>query len=177
MYYYMSEALMNTFEVNGNLKDELNLNFDMFFYTIQKVYMIYEQVFGKTTMESIDLYIDNATSGSGYTPNITVVHRKYLILKLGVGKDSLESQIAFQVAHELMHYVFYAKKGLDKKKAGPEEEAVCSAASLCIIKLIYPLEFEWYYNYVCGLENEGYRKGALIADQIQYDLKALGTMI
>lgn len=61
-----------------------------------------------------------------------------------------------------MHYVFYTKYGLHKEVADMREESICSAASLVVLKDLYPLDFDRHNEYVKSLEHEEYRKGAEI---------------
>jgi len=127
-------------------------------------------------MNSIDLLIDNATEGSGYTPIITPILGKYLIIKLGI-KDNYEaSQIFFESSHEFMHYVFYAIQGLDKEFADAEEEAICTAASLIIIKEFYPKELVYWCGHV-NSKDEKYRKGVDIAKSVEFDFKKLKELV
>lgn len=168
---------MRHFEISGNLEDEINLDFNNFCQTICKVRNYYIEIFGDNVMNSIDLLVDNATYGSGYTPIITKILNKYLVIKLNIKKGDSSGKIIFQFAHELMHYVYYAKKGLDKQRADILEEGVCTAASLIVIKELQPYEFEMYNNHVKGLAIECYRIGAQIAENVQYNMKELEKMI
>ena len=72
-------------------------------------------MFGKEIMDKHPLLIDNATCGSGYTPIITPVLGRYLIIKLNIKDFSNRERIIFQVSHELCHYVFYSYLGLKKR--------------------------------------------------------------
>lgn len=94
------------FEINRNLydgKDGLT-NIGLFQSTIIEVRMFYLTRLANIFSEDIDLYIDNATAGSGCTPIITPVLGKILVMKLGISNESQKGQIAFQFAHEYMAY-------------------------------------------------------------------------
>ena len=62
---------MKTFEVNGNLEDEKD--FDIFYDSIIRTWNVFNETFGTNVMSKIDLYVDNATEKSGYTPITTVI--------------------------------------------------------------------------------------------------------
>jgi len=166
---------MKTFEINGNLKSEMGLgsrypDFRRVIYSVRNFFIQYlEEEF----MNSIDLYVDNATSNSGYTPKITPILGKYLIIKLGINPTDGEARIAFQFAHELMHFVYYAKHGIDKQMADEQEEVICSAAALIIVHNFYPEFFEQCNNYVKSLKRPEYRKGAEVAEMVAYHLGEL----
>lgn len=166
------------FEVNGNLFGEYGLkNQKDFLETISIVKCQYDIVFGQEVMNKYDLYIDNATKDSGYTPIITPILKKYLIIKLGISDNDSRSKIAYQFAHELTHFVFYSYLGLDKPLANSMEETICSAASLIIIKKLFPEEFVGWNNYVNNLKEEHYRKGVEYALSIEYSLMELKNKI
>ena len=95
-------------EINGNLYDEQYglKNIKDFEEVIISVKNLYDQLFGEEVMNKHSMYIDNATADSGYSPIITVILRKYLIIKLYISSDSIKSQIAYQFGHELTHFVF-----------------------------------------------------------------------
>ena len=165
-------------EINGNLAGENGLkNYDLFQKTVLEVY----SYFGRRLLDRIpdapELYIDNATENSGYTPVTTPVFEKYIIIKLCVSPDDPSSRIAFQFAHELMHYVFYAKYGIKKEKAGDREESICTAASLIYLHDTDSSGFELQNNHVKTLENAGYRNGAFLAEQVGYDFNKLTELI
>ncbi len=166
---------MKKFEVNGNLEDEKD--FDIFFYNIKKVWEIFNRTFGIDTMSKFDLYVDNATEKSGYTPIITVILRKYIIIKLGIDDFSYAEKIVYQFSHELCHYVFYSLKGLDKPKADTYEENICSAMSLIMINMLYPESANKWVTYVHNLKNEKYKNGARIAIDCNFDINVLKSMI
>lgn len=168
---------MRNYEISGNLVGESNLDFAKFSFAVCKVMYLYIEQFGEELMNSIDLLIDNATEGSGYTPIITPVLGKYLIIKLDIENGFQESVIAYQFSHELMHYVFYAIQGLDKEKANAEEESICSAASLILVKELYPEDFLSNYAHVKNLKEEEYRKGAEVAEGVEFDFKKLKELV
>jgi len=166
---------MKTFEMSGNLAGELGLggNFEKFRRTIRKVRNYYISHLGEQFMNSIDLFVDNATKNSGHTPIITPILGKYLTIKLGITPGADEAKIAFQFAHELMHFVFFVKYGINKKKADDQEEAICSAASLIVLYNLYPKDFDRCNNYVKSLQYKAWKKGAEIAEEIEYQFAEL----
>lgn len=164
------------FEINGNLydgKDGLT-NIGLFQSTIIEVRMFYLTRLANIFSEDIDLYIDNATAGSGCTPIITPVLGKILVMKLGISNESQKGQIAFQFAHEYMHYIFYCKYGIAKKLADKREETICTAASLIVLYNLYPGEFMLYDKYVRECGKEKYVGGADLAMKVNYDINTLG---
>lgn len=166
---------MKNFEVNGNLEDEEN--FKNFLENIKKVMNVFVDTFGLDTMSKIDLYIDNAIEKSGYTPIITVILKKYIIIKLGINDFSNSEQIIYQFSHELCHYVFYSLKGLDKPKADSIEENICSAMSLVLIKILCPDKINKWLTYVNNLNNKNYNNGGKIAENCNFDINILKKQI
>lgn len=165
---------MKKFDINGNLFTNDGLeNHDIFLSTICVIRDYYISFLGEEFMSSIGLYVDNATECSGYTPIITPVLGEFLIIKLCISDDDTEDIIAFQFAHELMHYVFFVKYGIDKKRADENEESICSAASLIVIHNLFFQHFSRLNNYVKSLKNVAYRKGAEIAENIDYDFQKI----
>lgn len=166
---------MGRYEINGNLQDEENYN--IFSTYIAKIMNIFKENFGDKVMTKIDLYIDNATQNSGYTPITTIILKKYIIIKLGISNFAKREQIVFQFSHELCHYVFYALKGLDKEKADSIEENICTAMSLIMINKIFPDSIESWKSYVSKLTNENYNKGTKIAEENDFDINKLKEKI
>ena len=166
---------MKTFEVNGNLRSEKGLggSYKTFSDTVGKVRNFFIKYLGDQLMNSLDLYVDNATKNSGNTPKIMPVLEKYLIIKLGITPKSGEARIAFQFAHELMHFVYYVKYGIDKKMADDQEETICTAASLIVVHNLYPKDFDRCNNYVKSLTRLDFRKGAEVAEEIEYQFEKL----
>lgn len=162
-------------EINGNLYDIKN--YKNFENNIMSVYSIFNDYFGMDIMNKIDLYVDNATENSGYTPIITPVFRKYLIIKLGITDFSKSEQIVFQFAHELCHYVFYSMLGLNKDFANREEENICSAMSLVVIKMLFPDKFSFWKRYVSSLIDKNYHGGLEVAESVHYSLEQLKNKI
>lgn len=161
-----------TWEINGNLSEEGYglVNYGTFQLGIICVIELFLKTFGVNQMKQIDLYIDNATDNSGYTPIITPVLKKYLIIKLGISKESDLATIVYQFAHELTHYIFYTYYGFNKPRATELEETVCTATSLIAIKNICPDDFDRYCQHVSILANESYRNGLNLALEINFDL-------
>lgn len=168
---------MRRIEISGNLEDERYLNYELFYSTINKVLDLYFKVFEKELENPIDLLIDNATRGSGETPIITPILRKYLIIKLNIGENDTQSRIIYQFSHEFTHYMFYIKYGLDKPKADCREESICSAASLIALKELCPCELEKYCEHVKNLNIDMYRYGFDIAEEAEYSFENLKKLI
>ena len=168
---------MRYFEINGNLSNESELNYTIFSNVVSLVRNFYIDQFGENLMNSIELYVDNATEGSGPFPIITPIFRKYLIIKLGIRKNDSVAEMVFQSSHEFMHYIYFAIKGINKEKADVEEESICSAASLILVKMFYPLDFPYYYELLKNYNNEGYRKGVHVAESVDYDFQKLKELV
>jgi len=170
---------MKHWEISGNLDDELTgiENYATFESGICKVKSLYDQVFGLDTMNRIDFLVDNATGGSGYTPIATPVLNKLVVIKLRISPKDNEATVAYQFAHELTHVVFRAYFGMNKPKANDQEESICSAASLIVVKKLYPDIFPVYKKYVEALKISAYRNGATLADGLNYDIEKLKCLI
>lgn len=166
---------MNVVEMNGNLADEKN--YDIFMQIIVTILEIFNKTFGNSIMKKYDLFIDNATQNSGYTPITTVLLKKHITIKLGIEEFSNKEQIAYQFSHELCHYVFYSLKGLNKERADIIEENICSAMSLVIINLLFPSKINNWINHVNSLKNNSYNKGAIIAKECNFDINILKNRI
>lgn len=168
---------MCSLEINGNLYEIDGIN--EFETSIVKVFQLFIEHFGLDIMNQIDLYIDNAIndSMSGYTPIITPVFKKFLIIKLGIENFKLFDKIVYQFSHELCHYLFYCIYGLNKQPADLQEESICSAMSLCVIKNLYPQVTDFYKELVKNLDNKGYQHGYIIANKLNYDIKELKEII
>lgn len=166
-------------EINGNLYDEQYglKNIKDFEEVIISVKNLYDQLFGEEVMNKHSMYIDNATADSGYTPSITVILRRYLIIKLSISSNNRKSKIAYQFGHELTHFVFYSYFGLDKPLANFDEEMICSAASLIIVKKLFPNDLNMFKSHVNSLSQDYYRKGVEYAESIDYDLENLKKSI
>lgn len=166
-------------EINGNLYDEQYglENIKDFEEVIISVKNLYDQLFGEEVMNKHSMYIDNATADSGYTPIITVILRRYLIIKLSISSNNRKSKIAYQFGHELTHFVFYSYFGLDKPPANFDEEMICSAASLIVVKKLFPSDLGMFKEHVNNLSQDCYRKGLEYAESIDYDLENLKKSI
>lgn len=148
-------------------------NFNLFTDLINLVMKEFERTFGVSMIHRYPILIDNATAGSGYTPIITPVLDLILVIKLSVEDGLYTSKIIFQFAHEMMHVLFFTMFGLNKGPASVREEAICTAASLCLIA-----EFKWdelaaYIEYLEAMKNEGYRQGVPLAIECGFDLESL----
>lgn len=168
------------YEINGNLsKIEHYLNFQV---TITNVIFEFTQLFGGDLMSKYPFYVDNCSnqlnSNCGHTPIITPVFKQFLIVKLGVDNFSDTPKIIFQFAHELTHFVFYCIKGIDKEIADHQEEKICTAMSLIMLKTFCDYNtFNIYCDYVKALEYVGYKDGYDLASSLGFDKIRLSEMI
>lgn len=162
---------MKTFEVNGNLEDEKD--FDIFYDSIIRTWNVFNETFGTNVMSKIDLYVDNATEKSGYTPITTVILKKYIIIKLGIKNFANVEQTIYQFAHELCHFVLHSITNLNKPRADAKEENICSAMSLILIKMLCPDAIDSWVEYVDNLTNENYNQGGKIARECNFDINLL----
>ena len=170
---------MKHWEISGNLDDAQNglANYPQFQQAICRVKKLFDDIFGTERLNSIDLFIDNATAGSGYTPITTTILGKFVVIKLGIAPDDRERKVAYQFAHELTHFVFRTYLGINKPHANAREETICSAAALITIKHLYPSHFNMCDEHVRGLSNTAYRNGAYLAESIGYDFQRLKGII
>lgn len=100
-----------------------------------------------------------------------------MTIKLGISNFRNSEQIVYQFSHELCHYVFYSILGLDKVFADKEEENICSAMSLVIMKIIFPDSLIKWQRHIAKLSNENYHGGLEVAENINYDLGKLKNKI
>jgi len=169
-----------SYVIDGNLS---NLsNFDNFLKTISDVYSQYVTLFGTDTMSKIKLYIDNVSNfreaNSGYTPMIIPIFNEYLFIKLGISDFFDTAKIIYQLSHELAHYVFYSLMGFDKPFADYEEEVICTAFSLAMIKNNCKQDvFESFCNYVISHEEKQYRDGYLFGINQEFNLQNLKSRL
>lgn len=166
---------MRTWEISGNL--QYITNYKEFSSNIASVMQLFIKVFGEETMTKIDLYVDNATQGSGYTPIITPVLGKYLIIKLGIADFSQKEQTIWQFSHELCHYLLYSLAGLKKIYDELIEETLCIAMSLCVLTVLCPQSINKWKDYVTKLVKDSYRQGHTLAEEINYDIVSLKDRI
>jgi len=159
------------YEINGNLSQIENYNF--FSHAIASVMVEFNGMFGSKIMSKYPLYIDNCNNkenaNCGYTPIITPVLKQILVIKLGIDNFGDFAKTVFQLSHELCHYVFYSIKGIEKPLADIEEEKICSAMSLIILKALCDNNtFESYCNYVKELAISHYREGFFFAEELDF---------
>ncbi|MBU1145200.1 MAG: hypothetical protein KJ971_05025 [Firmicutes bacterium] len=164
------------FIIDGNLSHLAN--YDNLLKTVSDVYIQYATLFGTDTMSKIKLYIDNVANfekaNSGYTPMIIPIFNEYLFVKLGIPDFGDTAKIIYQFSHELAHYVFYSLMGFDKPFADYEEEVICTAFSLSMIKKKCKQDvFENYCNYVNSVEEEQYRDGYSLGIDYEFNLHNL----
>lgn len=168
------------YEINGNLSEiEHYINLQS---TIIKTINEFTQLFGADLMSKYPFYVDNCSnqlnSNCGHTPIITPVFKQFLIIKLGVDNFSDTPKIIFQLAHELTHFVFYCMKGIDKKIADDQEEKICTAMSLIMLKIFCDHNiFNRYCDYVKTLEYVGYREGYDLASSLEFNKIRLSELI
>ena len=170
---------MKYWEINGNLDDELSgiANYRIFQNAVCATKLYYDRVFGSDFMNQIPFYVDNATADSGYTPISTPVLGKLVIIKLGIKADDGEAKVAYQFAHELTHVVFRAYFGMGKPRATEDEEAICTASSLIIIKKLYPNNFKAFERSAMSHSYVGYQKGVPLAKALAYDMTKIRSII
>lgn len=154
------------FEINVNL-DEYD-DFDTFEKTIFEVREKFQELFGKEVLDRLPLYVDNSTSGSGYTPIITVVLHSIIYIKLGISDFSDIEWITYQFSHEMCHFTYRCLIGIDKKDAEEYEESMCTAMSLCFLNG-NSRNFRRWCKHVKKLKYEGYRKGYDVALECDFD--------
>lgn len=159
------------FLINESLNDsEYGIeNYVQFVEVINHIWNYYEKFLGKELMGKIDLFIDNATCHSGYTPVTILTLDKYVIIKLRVKSDTTEPEIAVQFSHELLHFVFYCKYGLKRNVDIDREEAICTAAALIYINEFYKELLPHYRKHVATLKEDYYRNGIVVAEKVGYN--------
>ena len=128
-------------------------------------------------MHKYPLLIDNATMGSGYTPKITPVLDKFLIIKLGIVDGKSIGQTIFQFAHELTHLVFYYYLGLDKTHADDIEESLCSAVSIALVKKLKPNEVSIFTKSLLNADYQGYKDGVKVVKDHNFSFDELKNTI
>lgn len=166
---------MKNFVWNGYLEEIPN--YKIFINYILKTRDIFIETFGISVMSKVELFLDNATQNSGYTPVIIPLFNNYLIIKLGISDFSKSEQIVYQFSHELCHYVFYSIIGLDKEPADSEEENICSAMSLIILNRLFPENISSWILYASSLSDSNYNKGVKIANECNFDINYLKERI
>ena len=156
---------MRFWEINGNLYSEQTgiKNIELFERAIIKTKCVFDNIFGQENMNRVPFYVDNATADSGYTPICTPVLRKVVVIKLGIYSNDDEAKVAYQFAHELTHV--------------DDEEAICTAAALSIVRMLYPNRFEAFKRSAMGHIYLGYRKGAELAEELSYELTRIKACI
>lgn len=169
---------MRYWEINGNLADKQDgiKNYDVFEKAVCTTKTYFDKVFGVECLNQVPFSVDNATADSGYIPINTVVLNKIVVIKLGIKPDDDEAEVAYQFAHELTHVVFLAYFGMNKPHATDEEEIICTAAALIVIKNMYPDYFDTYEQ-VTSKKEAKYRNGVPLAKEISYDMKKIKYLI
>jgi hypothetical protein len=166
-------------EINGNLNNDQSglSNYQAFQHVVSSIKNYYDKVFGEEIMNRIPFLVDNGTSDSGYTPIATPVLERIVVIKLGIRSTDDKAKIAYQFAHELTHVVFWAYFGMKKPRATEDEEAICTAASLIIIKKLYPDHFEVFEQCASSNSDKRYQKGVPLAKELSYDMEELRSRI
>lgn len=170
---------MRYWEINGNLADKKDgiKNYNMFARAISITKCYFDTVFGVDCLNKVPFSVDNATDDSGYTPINTVILDKVVVIKLGIKPDDDEAKVVYQFAHELTHVVFKAYFGINKPYAGEDEEMICTAAALTVVKNIYPNELYKFIKTASASDNIGYQNGVPLADAISYDMEKIKDLI
>lgn len=164
------------YEINGNLTEVEK--YRVFSYAVATVMGEFNQIFGQEIMTKYPLYVDNCNnienSNCGYTPIITPVLKQILIIKLGINDFGNIAMIIYQLAHELCHYVFYSIHGITRAKANEEEEIICTAMSLIILKKLCEVSvFESYCKHVKALTVPYYRNGYYLAEELEFKTEGI----
>lgn len=154
------------FEINGNLYDYKYI--EIFEQTVCEVRARFQELFGTEVLNRLPLYVENSTSGSGYTPITDVVLHSYVNIKLCIGDFRDVEETIYQFAHEMCHFTYRCLIGIDKKHAGVYEESMCSAMSLCFLHE-KSKNFNAWCKHVRKLKNEGYRNGYTVALECNFD--------
>lgn len=162
------------FEINSELS--CYEHYENFKKTIHEVRTKFQELFGVDALYKIPLYIDNSTSGSGYTPLTGVILRKYVTIKLKIDDFSDTEKIIYQFAHEMCHFTYRCIIGINKKQANIYEESICSAMSLCFLNGKCR-NFESWCKHVRNLKHEGYRKGYDVALACDFNPEKLRNKI
>lgn len=171
-------TIMENWEINGNLADEQYgmQNYQVFEKVICDTKNYFNAVFDVECLNKVPFYVDNNIFNPK-APISTSVLKKFVIITLRIDCNACEAQISYQFAHELTHVVFWVYWGFNKKHATDIEEAICTAASLIVIKNMYPDYFDEYVRYTASLDNIGYRNGVPLAKKICYDMEKIKYMI
>ena len=169
---------MKYWEINRSLNNKLDgiKKYDEFEKTVCEIKAYFDTVFGVERMNKVLFYVDNAVLGSGHTPIVTVALGKIAIIKLNIQCNDTEAEVAYQFAHELTHVVFRAYFGMNKPHATDEEETICTAAALTVIKNMYPGYFDTYEQ-VTSEKEAKYRNGVPLAREISYDMEKIKYLI
>ena len=170
---------MRYWEINGNLADKQDgiKNYDVFKKAVCTTKTYFDKVFGVECLNKVPFSVDNATADLGYTPINTVVLNKIVVIKLGIKPDDYGAKVAYQFAHELTHVVFKAYFGINKPYAGEDEEMICTASALTVVKNIYPNELYRFIKTASSSDNIGYQNGVPLADAISYDMEKIKDLI
>lgn len=178
---------MRHWEINGNLASQKYglKNYLMFSDVICAIKDEFDYAFTSEIMNRIPFYVDNAISNSnvdfnsysGQTPISTPVLERIIVIKLNIHPTATEAEITFQFAHELTHVVFWDYFGFEKPFATDEEESICTAVSLIMIKKLYPSFLEKYEQHIDNLSYVGYRNGLKVAQETSYDINKIRERI
>lgn len=169
------------YQISGDLGDIKN--YKVFEISIAQVITIFNNVFGKELMERYPLFIDNCWddgngANCGYSPHIKPLFDKVMFIRLGIDDFGNSVKTVYQFSHELCHFVFYSHYGINRSNLESNEESVCSAMSLVIIKMLFDdATFLSHLDYVKKLLNDDYRLGAKVAEEISFDIHKLKEMI
>lgn len=171
-------AIMENWEINKNLANKQTgmKNYDMFRKVLCATKEYFNSVFGVECLNKIFFYVDNEIDNPK-APISIPMENKFVRIVLDIGPNACEAQVSYQFSHELTHVVFWDYFGLNKKRATEIEETICTAASLIVLKNMYPDDFNRYEQYTANLNNLGYRSGVPLAKKICYDMEKIKYMI
>lgn len=171
-------VIMENWEINRSLANKQTgmKNYDMFRKVLCATKEYYNAVFGVECLNKIFFYVDNEIDNPK-APISIPMEKEFVRIVLGIGPNDCEAQISYQFSHELTHVVFWDYFCFNKKRATEGEEAICTAASLTVLKNMYPDDFGRYEQYTANLNEFWYRNGVPLAKGISYDMEKIKSLI
>lgn len=169
---------MENWEINRSLANKQTgmKNYDMFRKVLCATKEYFNAVFGVECLNKIFFYVDNKIDNPK-APISIPVENIFVRIVLDIGPNHCEARVAYQFAHELTHVVFWDYFGLNKKRATEREETICTAASLIVLKNMYPDDFDRFEQSTASEAYIGYRNGVPLAKGISYDMEKIKALI